>query len=67
MRQYILTRIDSLQQELESLKHLLIAQDTTQPTQKIRLKGIWKGAQISDELFQEVKASIDPQAGSGSI
>jgi hypothetical protein len=57
MSNYILTRIDTLQQELETLKRMLIAQDQTDRP-RIRLKGIWKGAEIPDTLLEEAKQSL---------
>ena len=56
MSDYILTRIDAIQQELEALKKILAAQNqsdhrSTQP------RGIWKGVDISDQLLEEAKKS----------
>jgi hypothetical protein len=57
MTHYILTRIDTLQQELETLKRMLISQDQSDRP-RVRLKGIWKGAEISNDLLEEAKQSI---------
>jgi hypothetical protein len=56
MSNYILTRIEAIQQELETLKKMLIAQNQSDrhPTQ---LEGLWEGVNLSDELFDEAEKS----------
>ncbi|MER3433300.1 MAG: hypothetical protein C4288_07695 [Leptolyngbya sp. ERB_1_1] len=54
MRHYILTRIEAIQQELETLKQMLIAQNQSD-RRTIRLRGIWKGVHISDQLLEEAE------------
>jgi hypothetical protein len=65
MSNYILTRIEALQQELERLKEKVMIQEQRDRLDypqddrpKIQLRGIWAGVEISDELLEEAKNSL---------
>jgi hypothetical protein len=56
MSNYILTRIEALQRELEQLRQVVIHQE--QPTQSTaQLRGIWKGVTFSDDDFTAARQS----------
>jgi len=49
---YLLKRIETLQEELEFLKRTLLKKGGDCP---VRLSGIWKGVDFSDEDIEEAK------------
>jgi hypothetical protein len=65
MSNYILTRIEALQQELERLKEKVMIQEQRDRLDypqddrpKTKLRGIWAGVEISDERLEEAKNSL---------
>lgn len=50
MKIYLIKRIEMLQEELESLKRAVMKKGTDKPGQ---IRGIWKGADFSDEEIKE--------------
>jgi hypothetical protein len=66
MSNYILTRIEALQQELERLKEKVMIQEQRdrrldypqENRPKTQLRGIWAGVEIPDELLEEAKDSL---------
>ncbi len=50
---YLVKRIEMLQEELESLKKTVLNKNRKKPGQ---LRGIWKGADFSDEEIEKVKS-----------
>ena len=51
---YFIRRIEMLQEELESLKQIVLKKDIEKPGQ---VRGIWKGVDFSDEEIEEAKSS----------
>jgi hypothetical protein len=58
MINYILTRIETIQQELETLKQKVLTQEQSNRVRTTQLRGIWKGVDISESLFEEAKRSL---------
>lgn len=65
MSNYILTRIEAIQQELEILKQKVLTQEQRDAPDRVptahskpQLRGIWKGVEISDQLLEEAKRSL---------
>lgn len=52
---YIVKRIEMIQYELEQLKKLFVKREPKS------LRGIWKGANITDEEIEEAKRSLSPE------
>ena len=52
---YIVKRIEVIQYELEQLKKLFVKREPKS------LRGIWKGANITDEEIEEAKRSLSPE------
>jgi hypothetical protein len=57
INEYVLIRMRMIQKELEELQRVAERQLQT-PKKKVRLKGLWKGVQVSDEELQEAKRAI---------
>lgn len=57
MSQYVLVRIQAIQEELEALKKTVIYQleGSRNPTQ---IKGLWKDIVISDDDLEEAEKSV---------
>ncbi len=51
---YIITRIEAIEAELRRLKQLISGARTNKTT----LRGIWQGADISDEQIEDAKRSL---------
>ena len=51
---YIVKRIEMIQEELEQLKKLLVEEEPS----GVSLRGIWKGADITDKEIEEAKRSL---------
>ena len=51
---YIITRIEAIEAELRRLRQFM-SQDRTNET---TLRGIWQGADISDEQIEDAKRSL---------
>jgi hypothetical protein len=58
MSQYVLLRIQSLQEELESLKKIVSNQLLHSPRKKTSIKGLWKDFEIYDEDFTDARIAI---------
>jgi hypothetical protein len=58
MSQYLLLRIQSLQEELESLKKILSHQLLHTPNKTTYIKGLWKDFEINDEDFADARRSL---------
>jgi hypothetical protein len=58
MSQYVLLRIQSLQEELESLKKIVSNQMLHSPRKKTSIKGLWKDFEIHDEDFFDARMAI---------
>jgi hypothetical protein len=54
---YVLVRINALQEELEELRQVVMQQDRQQ-TPTARLKGVWKGVKFSDDDFAAARQSL---------
>jgi hypothetical protein len=54
MSQYLLLRIQSLQEELENLKKLV----DQNPRKKTHIKGLWKGFDINENDFETAEKAI---------
>lgn len=52
---YVVTRIDAIQQELEQLRKTLAHQAAGRKT---KLKGLWKGIEVTEEDIAEAKKSV---------
>jgi hypothetical protein len=50
---YIIKRIEMLQEELESLKRTVLKKGTGIP---LKMRGIWKGVDFSDEEIEETRS-----------
>ena len=58
MSQYVLLRIQSLQEELESLKKIVSNQLLHSPRKKTSIKGLWKDFEVYDEDFADARMAI---------
>ncbi len=58
MNQYVLLRIQSLQEELENLKELANDRENQNPRRITQIKGLWKDFEITDRDFEDAKKSI---------
>ena len=54
---YVVARIEAIQQELETLKRTLIA-SPTDARRKTELKGLWRGMEISEKDIAEAKQAV---------
>ena len=53
----LLTRIELLEREIAEIKQKLMQEE--RPGQ-VRLRGMWKGLDVTDEDFEEAKRSLFP-------
>ncbi|MCU0548655.1 MAG: hypothetical protein MUC48_04835 [Leptolyngbya sp. Prado105] len=58
MSNYILTRIEAIQQELDMLKRKVLTPEGGSAKASPQLKGIWKGVNIPEDAFEEAKRSL---------
>jgi hypothetical protein len=58
MSQYVLLRIQSLQEELESLKKIVSNQLLHSTRKKTSIKGLWKDFEVYDEDFTDARMAI---------
>ncbi|BBC24119.1 hypothetical protein [Pseudanabaena sp. ABRG5-3] len=58
MSQYVLLRIQSLQEELESLKKIVSHQLLQSPRKPTYIKGLWKELEITDDDFANAKKAV---------
>ncbi len=61
MSEYVLIRIEALQQELETLKKVVNHQ-LQGSKQKTQLKGLWKGVEITEEEIAAAQKVVFRQA-----
>lgn len=52
---YVITRLEAIQKELEMLKHSL---EESEEQKVIKLEGLWKGVEITEEDLEEAKRSL---------
>ncbi|MGK7940894.1 MAG: hypothetical protein AB4062_12255 [Crocosphaera sp.] len=57
MSQYILVRIQAIQDELETFKKLVNNEDK-KPRKKTEIRGLWKDIDITDEDLQEAEKVV---------
>jgi hypothetical protein len=57
MSQYVVLRIQAIQEELEALKKTVIHQ-VESSRNKTQIKGLWKDAVITDEDLEEAKKVV---------
>lgn len=55
--EYVLARIEALQQELESLRKV-VAYSVERPGRKTKLKGLWRGIEVTEEDLEEAKRAV---------
>ena len=58
MSQYVLLRIQSLQEELESLKKIVSHQLLQGQRKTTYIKGLWKDFEINDDDFAEARSAV---------
>ena len=58
MSQYVLLRIQSLQEELESLKKIVSHQLLQGQRKTAYIKGLWKDFEIHDDDFADARMAI---------
>ena len=54
---YIVARIEAIQQELEQLRRTLVHQEE-KSKQKTKLKGLWKGIEVTEKDITEAKRAV---------
>lgn len=54
---YVLARIEAIQQELEQLKRALSCL-VEGKKRKTKLKGLWKGVEVTEEEIEEAKRAV---------
>lgn len=57
MSDFVLTRIEAMQQDLEQLRKAIEYRDASSK-RRTRLRGLWKGVSVSDEDFREARRSV---------
>ena len=58
MSQYVLLRIQSLQEELESLKKIVSHQLLQNQRKTTSIKGLWRDFEISDDDFADARGAV---------
>lgn len=58
MSQYVLLRIQSLQEELESLKKIVSHQLLQGQRKTTYIKGLWKDVEINDDDFADARSAV---------
>ena len=53
VNEYILARIEAIQQDLEQLKNHI-----ENPKCKVKLEGLWRGVNVSEEDIEEAKQAV---------
>ena len=51
--EYVLARIEAIQQDLDHLRNYM-----ENPKRKVKLKGLWKGTNVSEEDIEEAKRAV---------
>jgi hypothetical protein len=54
--EYVLARIQAIEQELADLRKVLVSE--IESPRKTKLKGLWKGINVTDEDIEEAKQAI---------
>ena len=54
--EYVLARIQAIEQELADLRKVLVSE--IESPKKTKLKGLWKGINVTDEYIEEAKHAI---------
>lgn len=57
MSEYVLVRIQAIQQELEELKKI-VAHQLQSSRQKTNLKGLWKGIEVTEEDVESAQQAV---------
>jgi hypothetical protein len=57
MNKYALARIEAFQQELEQLRKVL-SSEMAKRRRKTRLRGLWKGVEVTEEEIEEAKRAL---------
>lgn len=58
---YVVARIEAIEQELETLKRNLIT-SPARVRRKTELKGLWRGVEISEEDIEEARQAVFKKA-----
>jgi len=58
MSEYVLLRIQSLQEELESLKKIVSHQLLKSKRKTTHIKGLWKDFEINDNDFADARSAV---------
>ena len=66
MSQYVLLRIQSLQEELESLKKIVSHQLLQGQCKTTYIKGLWKDFEINDDDFADARSVVFKDVASQS-
>ena len=66
MSQYVLLRIQSLQEELESLKKIVSHQLLQGQRKTTYIKGLWKDVEINDDDFADTRSAVFKDVASQS-
>ena len=54
--EYVLARIQAIEHELADLKKVLVSE--IESPKKTKIKGLWKGINITDEDIEEAKRAV---------
>ncbi|EDX73762.1 MAG: hypothetical protein RIB93_05660 [Coleofasciculus sp. D1-CHI-01] len=57
MSEYVLARIEAIQQELEALRQL-VAHQVQNTKRQTHLKGLWKDVEITDKDIEAAKQAV---------
>ena len=57
INEYLITRMQMIQKELEELQRVAKRQ-LQEPKRKVKLRGIWHGVRVSEEELHEAKQAI---------
>jgi len=57
MNEYILARLQTIQRELEELRTLL-AHEIHGPPSRVKLRGLWKGVEITEDEVREAERAV---------
>jgi uncharacterized protein YfkK (UPF0435 family) len=57
MTEYVLARIQAIQQELETLRKAVVHQ-IEGPKRKTKLKGLWKGVLVNEAELKEAQYAV---------
>ena len=61
MSEYVIARIEAIQQELQELRKAMIY-EVQGPKRKTNLKGLWKGVRVTEEDFKEAQRAVFKEA-----